>query len=464
MKLLDKKDALLTKGSEIDWHPAHMEHRFRDWTENLSLDWCVSRQRYFGVPIPVWYPLDAQGEPDYDHPIVAERDELPVDPMVDAPRGRDESERGKPGGFTAEADIFDTWFTSSLTPQIGSGWVLDPARHEKLFPADVRPQAHEIIRTWAFYTIAKALLHEDRVPWSDVLISGWILDPDRKKMSKSKGNVVVPTDLLDQFSADAVRYWAASARLGVDTALDENVFKVGRRLVTKLFNASKFVLSQEGPVAPITHEVDRAFLGELAALVAQATDDFERFEFAKVLQETETFFWSRFTDTYLELVKARARAEDDDAGRGSAVATLRLALKVLVRLFAPFVPYISEEVWSWTFADESGEPLVHGAAWPSPDELAIADAPTNPQSFDVAVAALAAINKAKADAEVSMGREVETLTLAAAPGTLAALAPGLGDVLAAARCAEHQLVEDAAIEGDAFEVRDARFAPKPEKK
>jgi valyl-tRNA synthetase len=203
--------------------------RYRNWTENLNLDWCISRQRYFGVPFPVWYPLDAEGRADHDRPIVADARALPVDPSSDTPPGFEESQRGRPHGFAGESDVFDTWFTSSMSPQIASGWTLDPERHRRLFPMDLRPQSHEIIRTWAFYTVAKALLHEGTIPWRHVAISGWVLDPDRKKMSKSKGNVVTPMHLLDQYGADAVRYWALSARLGTDTAFDEKVLKVGRR-------------------------------------------------------------------------------------------------------------------------------------------------------------------------------------------------------------------------------------------
>jgi valyl-tRNA synthetase len=462
VRLLDKKDALLAKGDEVTWHPGHMRKRFEDWTRNLAYDWCVSRQRYFGVPIPVWYPLDPRGEPDYEHPIVATPEALPVDPMTDAPPGFTEAQRGKPGGFVGEADIFDTWFTSSLTPQIGSGGWLDPERHARLFPGDLRPQSHEIIRTWAFYTIAKALLHEDRVPWRHVAISGWILDPDRKKMSKSLGNVVTPLPLIEQFGADTLRYWAGNARLGVDTAFDENVLRVGKRLVTKLWNASKFVLSQEAPPGAITDELDRAFVAELAALVERATADFERYEHADVLKAVESFFWARFTDTTLELVKSRARGEDA-AGRASAVATLRLGLEVLLRMFAPFLPYVTEEIWSWAFADERSEPSIHRAPWPSAADFRDVAAPDSTESLGTAIACLAAINKAKADGEVSMGREVERLELAAAPESFDRLARVAGDVLAAARVQQHDLTPDPGLAVGVFETREARFAPKPEK-
>ena len=402
-RLLDRKDEMLAKGREIQWHPPHMWARYRDWTENLSLDWCLSRQRFFGVPIPVWYPLDADGEPDYENAIVADAAQLPADPTTDVPNGYEEAQRGQPGGFVGDPDIFDTWFTSSMTPQISSRWVDGDDRHEKLFPADVRPQGHDIIRTWAFYTIAKGLLHENQVPWHHALISGWILDPDRKKMSKSKGNVMTPLPLIEKYTADAARYWAASARLGSDTAFDENVWKVGKRLGTKLFNAGKFVLSQKGIEAPISSELDRAFVAKLRALVEQSTSNFEDYQYAHALQETETFFWTHFTDTYLELVKGRARAFEEGATgeaaleSGSAVASLRLGLSVLLRLFAPVLPYITEEIWGWSFADEdyakqqgratSADALrsIHVSRWPDASDFTDIEAPASAESFDVAV-------------------------------------------------------------------------------
>ncbi len=462
IRLLDKKDALLQKGAEVRWRPPHMEQRFRDWTQNLALDWCVSRQRYFGVPIPVWYPLDQSGRPSYDEAIVADAAALPVDPMTDTPPGYSEAQRGSAGGFIGEADIFDTWFTSSLSPQIGSGWPLDPARHQRLFPADLRPQAHEIIRTWAFYTIAKALLHEDKAPWRNIAISGWVLDPERRKMSKSIGNALTPLPLIEQFSADPVRYWAASARLGVDTALDEAVFRVGKRLVTKLWNASKFVLSQQAQQGPVCAELDRAFVAELRALVARATRDFENFESARALQETEHFFWTRFTDNYLELVKPRAKSEHDMAGRSSAVHTLRLALTVLLRLFAPVLPHISEEIWSWVFAGERGERFIHGATWPETGEFEHCPAPAEPGCFEAATKSFAAINRAKAEAQVSQGRALERLELAAHPASLAQLEPALPDLLQTARCRSHKTSADATLDEGVIKVREAVFAARPD--
>ncbi|MCP4904631.1 MAG: valine--tRNA ligase [bacterium] len=473
--LMDKKVELLAKGQELQWHPPHMWARYRDWTQNLSLDWCLSRQRYFGVPIPVWYPLDDAGCPDYDHPIVAELAAMPVDPTTESPEGFEEAQRAQPGGFTGDPDIFDTWFTSSMTPQISSHWGEDEERHARLFPADLRPQGHDIIRTWAFYTIAKAMLHEDEVPWHNALISGWILDPDRKKMSKSKGNVTTPLPLIEKYSADAARYWAASARPGADTAFDENIWKIGKRLVTKLFNAAKFVLSQTGETKPITQELDRAFVAKLRKLTRDSTKNFDAYQYAHALQEIESFFWTHFTDTYLELAKVRARGFADGAtgaeaaASGSALASLRLGLSVLLRLFAPTLPYITEEIWSWAFADEAFSGVdeatrsIHAAAWPAEGDFDGIEAPAHGESFEIAVAALAAINKAKADAEVSMGRDVESISLAATPATLGILEIVASDVFSAARIVSHEFVPRESLEAHAFEIESVVFGPKPQK-
>jgi valyl-tRNA synthetase len=463
VRLLDKKEMLLAKGREVQWHPSFMGARYANWTENLQLDWCISRQRYFGVPFPVWYPVNERGETVYDRPILADPASLPVDPMSEVPPGYREEQRGKPGGFVGEKDVYDTWFTSSLTPQIGSHWYEDSQRHAKLFPADIRPQAHDIIRTWAFYTIVKAALHEDKVPWFHAMISGFIVDPDRKKMSKSKGNVVTPLQYLESYTADGVRYWAASARLGTDTIFDEGVMKNGRRLVIKIFNAGKFVLAYGGERRPITEALDLAFLLKLRDLVAQATRMYERYEFA--LQETEEFFWHNFTDAYIELAKARARAGSEpgapeaakQAG-GSAVAALRLGLSVLLRLFAPVLPYITEEVWSWAFAAEDGPESIHVARWPGEADFAGLALPSSAAAFDAAVAALGEIHKAKTLGGLSISKEIRSLVLAGSRASLDALAPAIGDVMAAGRVASWRPAEDAAIEPGAFAVREVLFA------
>jgi valyl-tRNA synthetase len=450
-----------------------MGHRFRTWTENLGLDWCISRQRYFGVSFPVWYRLDDAGQAQHDAPLLATPEQLPVDPTVTPPPGYAESQRGQPGGFVAESDVFDTWFTSSMTPQISSHWQLDPERHAKLFPADMRPQAHEIIRTWAFYTIAKAMAHEGSIPWHHVVISGWVVQRSdagaKEKISKSKGSgqggkkpIPPPHELLDAYTADGVRYWAAGARLGTDTAFDEKMPAAGKRLVTKIFNASKFVLANGGPVQPVSHELDRAFVHELLAVVREATASYDEFEFAPALRATETFFWARFTDSYLELCKARARAEDDPQGRGSAIAALRLGLSVLLRLFAPVLPYITEEVWSWAFAGETGHASIHKAPWPSAADFEGVAAPADAGAFDVAVTALAAINRAKTSAGVGVGRGVERLVLAGRQAELSRLQPVIADVLAAGRVTAHELSPREGLEEGVLEVVEVVFEPKPD--
>jgi valyl-tRNA synthetase len=392
---------------------------------------------------------------------VAPPDRLPVDPMIHPPPGYREELRGRPGGFTGEPDVFDTWFTSSLTPQIGSGWVLDPQSHRRLFPMDVRPQAHEIIRTWAFYTIVKAALHEDTVPWAHALISGWILDPDRRKMSKSKGGAVTPMQFLERYSADGVRYWAAGARLGVDTAFDETAFKVGRRLVTKLYNAARFVLAQEAPVRPISREIDRAFVGKLRRLIGQVSPSMEAFDYAGALEQTEAFFWRSFTDTYIELAKNRARAGSPAAGRGSAVAALRLGLQVLVRLFAPVLPYITEEIWSWAFAEGTGRESVHLAPWPDAGELDAVERPSFEESFDLAASALGRIHREKTLAQRSVSAAIEELVLEGSPADLPALRLVQDDLAAAARVARLTLREKPGAERGQIEIGGVLFSPGP---
>ena len=461
-RILDHKDELLAAGDRVKWHPEFMRLRYRNWTENLNLDWCISRQRYFGVPFPVWYAVDEEGRTDYGRVILADEKTLPADPMTDTPPGYAAAQRDQPGGFRAETDVFDTWFTSSLTPQIVGGGTLDPGRPGWPLPMDLRPQSHEIIRTWAFYTIVKALLHEGTIPWRHVAISGWVLDPDRKKMSKSKGNVITPMHLLDQYGADAVRYWSLSARLGTDTAFDEKVLKVGRRLVTKLFNAGKFVLSQSGPEGAPVREMDLAFLARLAQTVAEAGKAMDDFDYAPALGTVERFFWSAFTDTYVEMVKNRAKSETDGEGRASAVATLQMALKTLLRLFAPFLPYITEEVWSWGFAKAEGAPSIHRAPWPTEAEFAgLPAAERGSAAFDAAVGLLEAVHRAKSAAGASVGRHVDRLRVATSLGTAAQIERVKDDVLAAARVALFEIEGREGMEDGTFEVLECALAPMP---
>jgi valyl-tRNA synthetase len=459
VKLVDKREKIIEYGSRVKWHPEFMYSRFKNWTENLSIDWCVSRQRFFGVSIPVWYALDERGSVDYSRPLLPSKEQLPVDPMSDVPAGYREDQRGKAGGFIGEADVFDTWFTSSLTPQLGSQWELNPGRHKKIFPMDMRPQSHEIIRTWAFYTIAKAMLHEEKIPWKHIMISGWVLDPDRKKMSKSKGNVVTPAQFIDEFGADAVRYWAGLARYGVDTAFDPGVMKIGRRLAMKLFNAGKFVLSNSAIEGAVTEPLDLAFLSKLKVQAEAAARSFEEFEPAQALMEMEKFFWSHFTDAYLELVKSRTWGEKTGAEalqkKASAVHAARFGLKVFLRAFAPFLPYTTEEVWSFGFGKEGS---VHLASYPSSADFeGIPDG--NSVSFDAAMAALSAINQQKTLSKVSIARPVTRLVLKAAPASREALLPVLSDVLGATKVDRLDWEMDASAALNEFSVIAVEYGP-----
>lgn len=444
------RERLLERGRELRWHPEHMRVRYESWVEGLNGDWLISRQRYFGVPVPVWYPLDEAGEPVHDTPLVPDESALPVDPGTDVPDGYREEQRGAPGGFTGDPDVMDTWATSSLTPQIAAGWGTDDELFAKVFPMDLRPQAHEIIRTWLFGSIVRAHAEQGVLPWRHAAISGWILDPDRKKMSKSRGKAVTPGDLLEQHGSDAVRYWAAAARPGTDTAFDTGQMKIGRRLATKVLNVGRFVVTSgavtsgavvDGAAPAVAAPLDRALLAGLASTVRAVTDALEEFDHARALERVESFFWD-FCDDYVELVKGRAYDGDT-----SALATLSTALSVLLRLFAPFLPFVTEEVWSWW-----REGSVHRADWPDADALRSLAGDGDPRVLATARDAITAVRKAKSEARLSMRAEVARLVVTGPAPQLALLALAEDDVRAAARAAA---VERLPAAGDAlaYEVR-----------
>lgn len=445
VKTLEFRGRLLDRGRQLRWHPAHMGARYTSWVEGLNGDWCISRQRFFGVPIPVWYPLDENGESDHGHPIFPGEDRLPVDPTTDVPAGYTPEQRGRPNGFVGDPDVMDTWATSSQTPQIAGGWEEDGDLFARVFPMDLRPQAHDIIRTWLFYTVLKAELEHDSLPWTDAAISGFILDPHRKKMSKSKGNVVTPISLLEEHGADAVRYWAASARLGHDAAFKDEQVRIGRRLAIKVLNASRFALSLEGPEGEIADPLDRSMLRRLSAVVDEATRAFEEYEHARALDLAERFFWG-FTDDYLELVKSRAYGTHGPAAAGSAIASLRLALSVLLRLFAPFLPYVTEEVWSWW-----RQGSIHRSDWPAPEELAAASHGADPAPSEVAAWVLGEVRRAKALAKRSLRTEASHVVVRDSAERLGALAGVERDVREAGNVVALEVAEigeeaDASVE------------------
>ncbi|GGJ24778.1 valine--tRNA ligase [Paenarthrobacter histidinolovorans] len=452
----ERRERLIGRGQEINFHPSFMRSRYENWIAGLNGDWLVSRQRFFGVPIPVWYPLDAQGNPDYDNPILPSDDMLPVDPAADAAPGFEESQRDQANGFTGDADVLDTWATSSLTPQIVGGWSRDEELFSKVYPFDLRPQGHDIIRTWLFSSAVRADALQKSAPWKHAAISGWILDPDRKKMSKSKGNVVVPTDVLNEYGSDAVRYWAASAKLGADTAYEIAQMKIGRRLAIKLLNASKFVLNlgaTENSVVTtdlsvLTNPLDRALLAQLSDVVAQSTKAFDNYDYARALQITESFFW-QFTDDYVELIKDRAYGAAGESEQASVLAALATTLDALLRLFAPFLPFATEEVWGWW---RTGS--VHRAEWPTALEITGGDT----TMLGTVGIALSGIRKAKSEAKVKQRTEVLSASITASEVLVSQLKAGLGDLKAAANAQEITLQSG---EGE-LTVSDVVLAPAEE--
>ncbi len=426
IKLQDKKEKMIEAGRKIKFKPQHMQIRYEEWVKGLNQDWCISRQRFFGVPFPVWYKLDAKGEPVFDEPIVADRSQLPVDPMIDTPLGFDESMRGQPGGFIGDKDVMDTWATSALTPQL----VLDKVKNDAIgLPFDIRPQAHDIIRTWAFYTIAKALMHSNTIPWHEVLISGFILDPDRKKMSKSKGNVVTPQHLIDNYGADSVRYWASRARLGVDTAFEEQIMAQGKKLVNKIFNASKFVFNIVSSSALkdvkdyepfITSPTDLAWMSKMAEMIKGATVALETYDYATALDLIEKRFWD-FCDNYLEIVKKRAYSESDR----SAAATLMKTIDTFLSAFAPFTPFVTEEIYQARPWGE-GNMSLHNTLWPDLSAYAL-NAKTD-ALYDYISLIAGEIRKAKTTAGVSQRTPVMKATVFAPKNIIDTIKSGIEDI------------------------------------
>ncbi len=439
IRIVDHKEAFLEQGRKIKWTPEHMRSRYEHWVSGLLHDWCISRQRFFGVPFPVWYPLDDKGEAKYDSPILAAAESLPVDPLSQCPPGYTEKQRNVPGGFCGDPDVMDTWATSSMTPQIVSNWRLPTSRHDRLFPMDLRPQAHEIIRTWAFYTIVKAWMHEREIPWKQVAISGWILDPDRKKMSKSKGNTVTPGEYLAEYSADGVRYWAARAKLGMDTALDTKVFGMGWKISTKLFNASRFVLgilkdsgSNEALFSynDVNKLIDKAWLAKLRTVVLEATKSFELLDYAGALNTIEGAFWD-FCDNYLEIVKVRAY-EGVEADKRSALISLRGSLDTFLRLFAPFMPYVTEEMWQHLQAAPSYT-SIHIAAWPTAGELSEETLGADMSAYALALKITSEIRRIKSQAGKGMSFPVAKLEIHIPPALMSTAQGVITDIASSFR-------------------------------
>ena len=448
IKTMEFREALLQRGREIQWHPSYMQTRLENWINGLAGDWCVSRQRFFGVPFPIWYKVRDDGTLDYQSRLLADESRLPVDPSNDVPDGYSPEQRDQPGGFAGDPDVMDTWATSSLTPQIVSRWEDDRDLFPRVFPMDVRPQAHDIIRTWLFSTLLRSEFEHGTVPWRNAAISGWVLDPDRKKMSKSKGNVVTPMALLEEHGSDGVRYWAARGGPGADTAFDPGQMRVGRRLAIKILNASRFVLSKPEPHGPVTAVIDRGLLTKLAAIVDESTADLESYNYTRVLERTESFFWA-FCDDYLELVKGRRYGDQGPELAASANGALLGALSAMLRLFAPFLPFVTEEVWSWW---RTGS--VHRAQWPAGQELLALCAATSTDvdgadALEFASTVLGAIRKKKSEEQRALKTPVAR-ALIRAPRTSLEFLPHVESDLRASGLI--QLIETSAADALHVEV------------
>jgi len=405
VRVLDQKEELLEAGRKIKWHPEHMRVRYEHWVENLNWDWCISRQRYFGVPFPVWY--DKRDGTIY----VADVEQLPVDPFVDVPASAPEDVREH---LVADMDVMDTWATSSVSPQIITNWHEDPDGAQQMLPLSLRPQAHEIIRTWAFYTIVKALNNNQTIPWTDIAVSGYVMDPHGQKMSKSKGNVVDPRAVIVKYSADAVRYWASASRLGEDVPYNEKELQAGTKLLNKLWNASRFVMMNlEGYTGfngrfEDLEVMDRWLLAKYATLVTECSTAFEAFEHHAARRALDTFFWTVLCDNYLEIVKGRLYEPKDPMQKASAMYALSHVLEGVLKLYAPFVPFITEEIYQ-TLPFENKAKSIHVAKWPLPDATWVDGAAT--VIGDEIVRVVEAVRKHKSEQKVSMAAPVTMLTV-----------------------------------------------------
>ena len=419
VKILDQKEQLKEKAAECNWKPAWMKTRIDQWIDGLSWDWCISRQRYFGVPFPIWYSKRAGEEGKI---LIASPDQLPINPLTDLPKGYTADE------VEPEMDVMDTWATSSISPQLSSKGItneltLNAARHKQLFPADLRPQGHDIIRTWAFSTIVKAHLHEDTIPWKNLMISGFCLASDKTKMSKSKGNVVTPQKALDDKGSDALRYWASTSKLGTDTAFSEDSLKIGHKLVNKLFNASKFsamqlanlselpsaTAAEDGENDIITETLDKWILSRLHKAITKAQKAFEEYEYADARVAAEDFFWNDFCDNYLELTKSRAYGNMGDAEQKSACHAIYYCLNAVLKLFAPIVPHVTEEIFSAIYEEEyKVKGSIHARGmWPTAKDYSQSD--TAEKAGIEVVALLETVRRAKSEKNVSIKAPLDVM-------------------------------------------------------
>ncbi len=422
--MLDKKEELIEAADKIAWYPPHMKVRYVHWVENLQWDWCISRQRFFGVPFPVWHCRKC------GMIKLADRSQLPVDPTRDKPKTacgcgcKD---------FIPEQDVMDTWATSSVTPQIALQWGEKGNMFGRMFPMSVRFQAHDIIRTWAFYTIVKAVFHHDDVPWKNIMIAGHALDPHGKKMSKSKGNVVDPIQTMQKYCADALRFWAATSRLGDDLPFQEKDLVTGMKFVTKLWNASRFAimnLEDYDETKGELNAMDRCMLSKMTKLVRECTDAFEAYEYSRTKAAAENFFWHMICDNYLEITKGRLydqNAAHLPARRGAQYAIYHLLLTT-IQLMAPIMPHITEAVYQLYFAAKDGKESIHLSAWPEYDATMVDESAED--IGEKAIAIIATVRRQKAEKDLSLNAPVKELIIECSEEDQHRLAPLFEDIKA----------------------------------
>ncbi len=397
IKILDMKEKLLELGNQITWHPAHMKIRYEQWVQGLNADWLISRQRFFGVPFPVWYCKKCGSI------ILAEESELPVDPAYSKP---DRNCSCGSSDFEPERDVMDTWATSSVTPLINGKWKEEDSMLDKIYPMSLRPQAHDIIRTWAFYTIAKCYMNTNQIPWKTIMISGHGLDPHGKKMSKSKGNIVEPLPVKEKYSADALRFWSASANLGENLPYQEKDVATGQKLLTKLWNASRLAGKYLDNKKPDDLKIiDKWLLSKLMKLVRFSTERFKVCEYGRAKLETEIFFWHEFADNYLEMVKYRLYEGSDQ----SAKYTLYISLLTLLKLFAPIIPHITEEIYQIYFRNREKEISIHISKWPEVDEQLINEEAE--EIGEMAKEIISALRQYKSSRKLALNTELKKITI-----------------------------------------------------
>lgn len=409
ISVLDKKEELLKIADEINWYPQFMKVRYENWVKNLKWDWGISRQRYYGVPFPVWYSKKT-GEI-----ILPDGSQLPVDPETDTPQTLPKDHTYD--DIVPETDVMDTWMTSSVTPLINADWGGENEAElmNAIYPMSMRPQAHDIIRTWAFYTIVKSYYHHNSIPWKDIVISGHGQDAKGRKMSKSLNNVVEPGEVITKFGADALRYWCASTRLGEDVPYQEKDIQNGQKLVTKLWNASRFchmLTSDFSGERPEKLElIDQWILAKLDQVVQRATQSFDSYEYYKVKLETERFFWNDFADNYLEIVKDRLYKPEvyGEAAKRSGQWTTRQVMIDVCKLLAPILPYITESVYQYFLQNDTDGPSIHTASWPT-GKYPIVDIDILATAKPV-VDLISAIRRYKSEQNVSLKTQIKTLTI-----------------------------------------------------